>query len=31
MRIVSLLPSLTEICCALGLDDELVAVTHECD
>ena len=31
MRIVSLLPSLTEICCALGLDTELVAVTHECD
>ena len=31
MRIVSLLPSLTEICCALGLVDELVAVTHECD
>ncbi len=31
MRIVSLLPSLTEICCALGLDDELIAVTHECD
>ena len=31
MRIVSLLPSATEIVCALGLDDELVAVTHECD
>ncbi len=31
MRIVSLLPSLTEICWALGLADQLVAVTHECD
>ncbi|MDW8059724.1 MAG: cobalamin-binding protein [Thermomicrobium sp.] len=31
MRIVSLLPSLTEIVWALGLADELVAVTHECD
>jgi iron complex transport system substrate-binding protein len=31
MRIVSLLPSATEIVCALGLGDELVAVTHECD
>jgi iron complex transport system substrate-binding protein len=31
MRIVSLLPSATEIVCALGLEDELVAVTHECD
>ena len=31
MRIVSLLPSATEICFALGLDDELVGVTHECD
>lgn len=31
MRIVSLLPSATEILCALGLADELVAVTHECD
>src|SRR6266516_3600933 len=31
MRIVSLLPSATEIVCALGLADELVAVTHECD
>ena len=31
MRIVSLLPSATEILCALGLEDELVAVTHECD
>jgi iron complex transport system substrate-binding protein len=30
-RIVSLLPSATEIICALGLADVLVAVTHECD
>jgi iron complex transport system substrate-binding protein len=31
MRIVSLLPSATEIVCAVGLADHLVAVTHECD
>ena len=31
MRIVSLLPSATEIVCALGLEDWLVGVTHECD
>ncbi len=31
MRIVSLLPSATEIVCALGLDEHLVAVSHECD
>jgi iron complex transport system substrate-binding protein len=31
MRIVSLLPSATEIVYALGLDDHLVGVTHECD
>jgi iron complex transport system substrate-binding protein len=30
-RIVSLLPSATEIVCALGLQERLVAVTHECD
>jgi iron complex transport system substrate-binding protein len=31
MRIVCLLPSATEIVCALGLRDQLVGVTHECD
>jgi iron complex transport system substrate-binding protein len=31
MRIVSLLPSATEIVCQLGLGDQLVGVTHECD
>jgi iron complex transport system substrate-binding protein len=31
MRLVSLLPSATEIVYALGLGDELVAVTFECD
>jgi iron complex transport system substrate-binding protein len=31
VRIVSLLPSATEIVCAIGLESELVAVTHECD
>ncbi len=30
-RIVSLLPSSTEIICALGLEDALVGVSHECD
>lgn len=31
LRIVSLLPSATEIICALGLEAQLVGVTHECD
>ncbi len=31
MRIVSLLPSATEIVCQLGLEQSLVGVTHECD
>ena len=31
MRIVSLLPSSTEIVCALGLEEQLVGITHECD
>jgi iron complex transport system substrate-binding protein len=31
MRIASLVPSATEMLCALGLRDSLVAVTHECD
>jgi iron complex transport system substrate-binding protein len=31
MKIVSLLPSATEILAALGLVDQLEAVTHECD
>jgi iron complex transport system substrate-binding protein len=31
MRIVSLLPSLSELVCALGRGDALVGVTHECD
>jgi len=30
-KICSLLPSATEIVFALGLDDQLVGVTHECD
>ena len=31
MRVVSLLPSATEALFALGLGDDVVAVTHECD
>ena len=31
LRIISLLPSATEIICALGLRENLVGVTHECD
>ncbi len=31
MRIISLLPSATEIVCGLGLRENLVGVTHECD
>lgn len=31
MRVASLLPSTTEIVCALGLGDTLVARSHECD
>ena len=30
-RIVSLLPSATEIVCALGLQDRLVGISHSCD
>lgn len=30
-QIVSFLPSATEIACALGLTDQLVGITHECD
>ncbi|ETX04396.1 cobalamin-binding protein [Candidatus Entotheonella palauensis] len=30
-RIVSLLPSSTEIICALGLEEHLVGISHECD
>ena len=31
MRIVSLIPSATEIVCALGAEDQLVGRSHECD
>src|SRR6266436_641015 len=30
-RIVSFLPSATEMACALGLGDQLLGITHECD
>src|SRR5450432_302451 len=30
-RIVSFFPSATEMACALGLHDQLVGITHECD
>jgi len=31
LRIASLLPSTTEILCALGLEENIVGITHECD
>ncbi len=31
LKIVSFLPSATELACALGLADQLVGITHECD
>lgn len=31
MRVISLLPSATEIVCALGAADHLIGVSHECD
>lgn len=31
LRLISFLPSATEIVCALGLEEQLVGVTHECD
>ncbi len=31
MRIISLLPSNTELACALGLADQIVGISHECD
>ena len=31
MKIVSLLPSATEIICGIGLRDQIVGITHECD
>lgn len=31
MRICSLLPSTTEILCTLGLEENIVGITHECD
>ncbi|MFQ3223397.1 MAG: iron complex transport system substrate-binding protein, partial [Porticoccaceae bacterium] len=31
MKIVTLLPSATELVCGLGLREQLVGVSHECD
>ncbi|MEJ7698191.1 MAG: ABC transporter substrate-binding protein [Pyrinomonadaceae bacterium] len=31
LRIASLLPSTTEILCALGLEENIIGITHECD
>jgi len=31
LKIASLLPSVTEILCALGLQENIVGITHECD
>ena len=31
MRIASFLPSATEIACAIGLEDQIVGISHECD
>ena len=31
MKIVSLLPSATELVCGLGLQEQLVGVSHECN
>ena len=31
MRIISLIPSATEIICALGEEENLVGRSHECD
>jgi iron complex transport system substrate-binding protein len=31
LRLVSFLPAATEMACALGLEEQLVGVTHECD
>ncbi len=31
LKIISLLPSATEIICALGLETNLIGITHECD
>jgi len=30
-RIVSFLPSATEMACALGLTQKIMGITHECD